>query len=124
LVACTGAMSESRLSAGRSQSPQRRYSNSVDFPLPRPPMIALYCSLKSRLTRPKNFEFVTLSVVIQELGKSGSSWDSRDSLARHACRRASAVGSDHFTHVVCFPKSEWSLFLLSEVWKSPIDLNP
>src|SRR5579863_3865342 len=114
LLACTGAMSES-VSTGWSQSPHRRYSRMVDFPVPRPPITALYCWFNSISSLPRNFELDTLNDVIQRLGSSGSSCDRRDSFARHACRSASAVGSDHLTQVVCLPRSEWSRFRLSEV---------
>src|SRR5690348_4581495 len=103
---CTGAISESEFSTGWSQSPQRRYSSIVDLPVPRPPITALYCWLKSTSTLPRNFEFDTLIEVIQRLGRSGSSCERRDSFARQACLNASAVGSDHLTHVVCLPRSE------------------
>src|SRR2546422_493372 len=99
-------MSESVLSTGSSQSPQRKYSRIVDLPVPRPPMTALYCSLKSTSSLPRNFEFDTLMDVIQRFGSSGSPCDKRDSFARQACRKASAVGSDHLTQVVCLPRSE------------------
>src|SRR5579871_1996111 len=106
LLVCTGAISESELSTGWSQSPQRRYSRIVDFPVPLPPITALYCWLKSRLSLPRNLEFDTLIEEIDRLGSSDSPCDSRDSFARDACLSASAVGSDHLTHVVCLPSLE------------------
>src|SRR5713101_469726 len=117
-------MSEPVSSTGWSHRPQRKYSRIVDFPVPRPPITALYCWLKSTSTLPRNFEFETLMEVIQRLGSSGSSCERRDSFARHACLNASAVRSDHLTHVVCLPRSEWSRLLLSEVWITAIDLKP
>lgn len=75
----------------------------VDFPVPRPPISALYWGLSSRSKGPKKALLLTLMLLITTAGSFGAACMIRDSCARHACRNASALGIAHFIHVVHFP---------------------
>lgn len=84
----------------------------------------VYCGFRATSTRPRNLLWETMTREIQTFGRAGSTWQPRLLRARHACRRASAVGDDHFTHVECFPSVEKSAFRASDVWKSASRFEP
>src|SRR5262245_31227155 len=100
------------------------YSRIVDLPVPRPPMMALYCGLKSRIIGPRNLLFETSRRVSLIGGSLGSACEILECRARQAWRSASAVGCAHLTHVTCIPSMEKSRFLLSDVWNTAIALLP
>src|SRR5690349_3281560 len=100
------------------------YSRIVDLPVPRPPITALYCGLKSSVIGPRNLLFETSSRITWIEGILGSTCEMREWRARHAWRSASAVGIAHFTQVECMPRFLKSRVRLSDVWKSPIALLP
>ena len=71
----------------------------VDFPVPLPPMIALYCGFKVSSMGPMNLLLLTETRSMYTEGKTRMSWDIRDSFAKQAWRSASAVGSDRFCQI-------------------------
>lgn len=50
---------------GSSHNAHRKYSSKVDFPVPRPPIMALYWQLNSRFMGPKKELLETLMLVIK-----------------------------------------------------------
>src|SRR5437773_2719464 len=61
---------------------------------------------------------------ITAAGSLGTSWLTRDSCARQACRSASAVGRAHLIQEELFPRSAWSSRRLSLVWMQATRLLP
>jgi hypothetical protein len=87
----------------------------VDFPVPRPPIKALYCELKDNSIGPRKALLLTLMLETTADGSLGSKWLMRDSWAKQAPRSASAVGLAHLIHDEHFPRSAWFSLRLSDV---------
>ena len=64
---------------GWSHNAHLKYSRIVDFPVPRPPINALYCGLNSRLRGPRNLLLVSEIPLIVTAGSRGSSCETLDS---------------------------------------------